>query len=109
MFKFANISGPVIVHKTVHDGIRDPRHLTLELVVVLAEKMFNQQGDILFPLSQRGYSDLDNLEPIIEIFSEFTGIDLILQILVGSGDNSDVDFDRLIATNLLYLSLLQNP
>ena len=51
--------------------------------------------------------DRNDVEAVEEVFAETTFGYFLLQILVGGGDDTDVDLDGFVATNAGNLVLLQ--
>ena len=50
-------------------------------------------GDIFFSLSQRRDDDRNDINPIIEVFTKTSLLDLLRQILIGGRDESHIDLD----------------
>src|SRR4030065_1571977 len=65
--------------------------------------------DINLSLSQWGKNHRKYVQPVIQIFPESTLFDLLFQRSVCSGNNTNVNINRLPAANGIYLSLLQDP
>ena len=53
--------------------------------------------------------DRNHVEPIVEVFAEASGGDLLLQILVGRRDDAHVDLDRVVAADRPDLPVLEHP
>ena len=52
--------------------------------------MLGQRFEVALTFSQWRHFDLDDVQPIEQIFSETAGNHLLLQILVGSRDNPNI-------------------
>ena len=59
------------------------------------EEMAGQQDHVLAPFAQRRQRHRHDIEPIIEILTEPVFLDQPRQVLVGGGDDADIDADRL--------------
>ena len=55
------------------------------------EQMLGEQRDILDPLPQRGDDEGDGADPKVEVAAEFLLLDEQAEVLVGGGDQADVD------------------
>ncbi|MNC73423.1 hypothetical protein D3C76_1172200 [compost metagenome] len=64
----------------------------------------HQQFDIAFALTQRWQGDGDNVQAVIEVFTELAFGNVLFQILVGGGDNADIDRDRLAGADRQHLT-----
>src|SRR4030067_2544036 len=65
--------------------------------------------DINFSLSQWGKNHRKYVQPVIQIFPECTLFGLPFQRSFWSGNNTNVNINRLPAANGIYLSFLQDP
>src|SRR5436853_580329 len=59
------------------------------------------------PLAQRRQHDGDHVEPVVQVFAEPSLAHVALEVLVGGGDDADVDVDPLGAAHPHDLPLLQ--
>src|SRR5262249_53528188 len=66
------------------------------------------QGDVLPALPQRRHRQRDHAQPVVEVLAEATRRGLLLEALVGCGDDADVDGDRPGPADALELALLQH-
>ena len=71
--------------------------------------MLEQDGDVIFSLSQGGDLDLDDVDAIEEIFPEFTGLDESTQVVICGRDESEVHLDRFCPTHPHYFAFLKHP
>ena len=55
-----------------------------------------------------GVSQADDVEPVVQVFAEPAGADQGLEVLVGRGQDPDVDRDRLRAADPLERHLLEH-
>src|SRR5207244_7984258 len=59
-------------------------------------EIIDQQTNILASFPQRRNVDANHVEAVKQVFPELPGGHGLLQGLVGSGDNADIDLDRLV-------------
>ena len=71
--------------------------------------MPGQQRDVLGPLAQGGHAHRHHRQAVEEIAAEGAALHLGLEILVGGGDEADVDVDRPIGPDRGHLLLLDRP
>ena len=67
-----------------------------------------KQRDILAPVHQVGHHDGHHIEPVEEIGPEKPSLDLFLQVLVGRGQDPDIDLDGPGAADPLELLFLED-
>ena len=73
-----------------------------------AGEMRDQRPDVGAALAQRRHVDVDDAQPIQQIFAELAGRDALGQVAVGRGDHADVDPSRaLVRADALELALLE--
>src|SRR6266446_3490108 len=107
VFKLADVAGPRICRQHFHDvfvggdGLSHPAAVTLE-------KMIEEQRQVRHAFAQRWNIDGDNVQAIVQILSELSFLHLLLQFLVGGGNDSNIDGNALHAPDPLNLSLFQN-
>ena len=61
--------------------------------------MPDEHGNVFRPASQWYIVNGENIQPVIEIFSEFAALDLRFQDLVGGGEDADIGAQGLIAAD----------
>ena len=83
--------------------------MPVEFSVHAAEKVLQQQGDILDPLAQGGNANRQHVQAVEEILAETAGGGQGLQVLVGGGNDADIAVNRGIAPHALELVFLQQP
>src|SRR6266540_6277949 len=69
--------------------------------------MGDEQRQVVEPLPERGKAELDALQPVEEVLAELTLGDQLLEVLVGRGDDADVDVDGFDAADALDPALLE--
>ena len=71
--------------------------------------MLRQQRDVFRPLAQRRQVDRDHMYPIVEILTEFSFTDRLVQVLVGGGNEPHVHSMGLNRANRVKLLFLKHP
>ena len=75
----------------------------------LSKKCFDEQGNVLHALSERGQVDLNNVQAVIKIFAKSAVLNELFEIVVGGRDDSHVDLDGFVRANGDELALLDDP
>src|SRR5207249_4742469 len=65
-------------------------------------------GAVFAALAQRRQVDRPDVEPVVQVVAEPAGLDLVLQELVGGGDDAGIDADGAALADALELALLQD-
>ena len=73
------------------------------------QEIFSQQVDILSSLPKRRQVYSDHVQAIEKVLPKLLLSDLLLQRLIGGGDNSDICFDRGVSSYSGKFTFLQNP
>jgi len=90
IFKFADISGPVVTHQSGKSLMAQPHHRSVTQLVKAVYEVFRQERNVFFSLGQGRNFYLDHIDAIEEILSEEVFFDQMGKILVGGGDNPDI-------------------
>src|SRR5260221_5441070 len=61
-----------------------------------------------FPFAQRWQINRENIQPIVQVFPEFTILSHLFQVLVGRSDDTNVDSRCARAADCLKLTFLQD-
>ena len=72
------------------------------------EEVVGEQQDVGLPLAQRRDEDREDVQAVEQVLAERAGGNRVFEVLVGRGDQPDVDLDRLDAAEPLELALLQH-
>ncbi len=83
----------------------DPRLALLDQVL---EAEVDDLGNVIRPFAQGGHADAHDIQPVIQILAEGLGFDHRFQVLVGRGQNADIDANRFRSAHPLDFSLLQD-
>ncbi len=73
---------------------------------MLVHEVLDEQGDIVLAVAQGREVDGDDVEPVVEVFAEAAGFDLLRQDLVRGGNHAGVDLDGDGAPDAFELTLL---
>src|SRR5574337_445289 len=89
--QLSNIAGPRIVHEGVSGPVVDGANRLPILGVERLQEVGSEQQDVFAALAQRRQIDGDDGKPIVEVFSESAGLNLGLEIPMGSGHDGDIN------------------
>ena len=84
-----------MIHQHAHRLRRDLFDLAAIFVGVLLQEMRDEQRDVFASPAQRRQCDRDDVEAIVEIFTESLLGHQLVQVGIRGGDDADVDADRL--------------
>ena len=91
VLKFPDIARPVVSEKSAQRCLGDARDGGAEALVLDFNEVFDQQGDVFGAFTKGREVDGDDMEPIEEILTEGPFTNPGLEIVVGGGDDSDID------------------
>ena len=74
---------------------RKAAHCAAELVRVLAEQRLRDDENVVAALAQRGQPEVHDVQAVVEVLAEFAGLDHLLEVAIGRGDDADVALLRL--------------
>ena len=109
IFQLPDIARPGIGEQLLAGGRRKVLELFIETFAEDAEKIVRQDQGILTPLAQWGGFNTQHIQAVIEIFPELLLLNRQLQILVGGGDDSQIDGDITGAAQPAERLMLQHP
>src|SRR5207244_2581023 len=72
------------------------------------EGVLDQERQVLGPLAQRRERDRDDVQAVVEVLAEAPRLHLGLEVLVGGGEDADVDLERAVAAHPFELALLEH-
>src|SRR5205085_12609325 len=108
VLKLADVAGPVVVSQTRARLARNPFHLPVTLVADLLNEIICQQWNILASLPERRHGERDDVEAIVEVWTECALTDGFFEVSVGRANQSDINLERACAADALELSLLKH-
>ena len=96
--QFPYVSGPTIAFHHVQRLMADSPDATTPLAAGNLQKRFENRMDVFGPFPQWRHAELVNIQPIVEVETKAALFDQIGQLLVGCGDDADVDLDAAYTT-----------
>ena len=107
--EFSDIAGPIVVGQQLSGLAVDG----LAFSIVDAHRLFHEKiaagHDVLRAFPQRRNRQIEDHQPVIEVFSEKSFLDHLLKGTIGGGDDSDIYRDVLGAANPGNLIGFQRP
>src|ERR1700741_893173 len=108
VFKFPNISGPIIGFETRHRLRGDWLNRLFHRLPETFEEMAGKEGNVLAALAQRRNQYRNYAEAIIEILPDTPLGNLLFEVLVGRSNDADVHVRFLSAADRADFALLEN-
>ena len=102
--QLTDIAGPFVTAQCLHRLWRQFRRGASEL----AEKASRERQNVVAPLAERRNVNVEDVQPVVEVRTEFPLRNRIVQISIGGGDDADVDADRPRASQSQELTLLEH-
>jgi len=75
---------------------------------MVAQKIVDQERDILAPVAQRNQVNRDHVDPVVKITAHLSLGDEILQRDIAGGDHPHIDMNLQVAAEPLDLLIFQN-
>ena len=107
--KLTNIARPWIAHQGIEGILPQGLGLTFVLLAEDSQEMLREKRDIAGPLPQWGNPQSHDLQAVVEILSETTFGNLLLEVPIGRRDEPIIDLDQVAAPDPHHLSLFQDP
>src|SRR5207244_3770036 len=73
------------------------------------QKMAQQGGDVLTPLTQRRHPDRKDIEPVEQVWAKLCPLHSGFEVTVRRGDDPHIHFDWLVAPHTFDHPFLQHP
>lgn len=108
VLQLAHIARPFVGSELAHRGLSNPRCGTIHSPGGLLHEMGDQRRDIVAAFAQRREFYRENAQAIVKILAEAGGIDLLLQVPIGCGSDTNVDLSAARVADALQFLLLQN-
>ncbi len=105
--QFPDVPRPAVMEELCLHTRREPHDLFAEFPVEKIDKMQREKRDIFFPFPQGRQVDPDHVEPVVQIFTESPLSHPFFEILVGGGDDANIQVFHIGAAHALKLSLLE--
>src|SRR5690606_30944420 len=107
VLQFAHVARPVAFEQRFQRG-RCKALRRARCRVDAIEEMRGQQRNVLAPLAQRRQAQVDHVETIEKILAELAAFHALAQVLVGGGDDADVDMPVAGAAHGAHRAFLQH-
>ena len=72
--------------------------MCFKLGIKLIKKMLSQRDDVFFALAKRRNFQIDDIQAIIKVGTEFIGINHFFQVAISGGNDANIDFAGLTGT-----------
>ena len=105
--EFAYIAGPTALLQggdgRAVEGLFSPTLLGTNLL----GEVIDEERYVFFAVVETGHVDWYDIEPVEEVFAEAAFVDFVLQVFVGSGEDTHIDFDGFVGADACDFTLLQ--
>src|SRR5258707_7944353 len=108
ILQFANVTRPVVILEQIQRSLIDVLDFLASRLRVTIDEVFNQQGNVVDALAQRGDLNREDIEPVEQVLPEGAFSYGCTQVRVCSRDYSHVYRNCLTAPNSFEFSLLEN-
>jgi hypothetical protein len=109
VLELPDVAGPRVALEHLEGVFPDPFQVAPLLAVVPLDEVGRQHRDVLGALPKRGDPDGDHVQPEVQVGPEPPLGDLLLEVLVGGGDDPHVHGDRLVPAHRRHRLLLEHP
>ena len=92
ILQFTDIPGPGVIHEEPQGCLGKALDVFVCFFILLGDKMTGQKRYVLFSVPERRYVNGKNLQTVIQILPKLSGPYKLVKILIGGGDDPDVDF-----------------
>ena len=106
--ELANVARPLVAHEGLDEGGGGLNGGQASAGVQLGE-VAHQGGDVFSALPQGWRGERQHIEPVIQVFPESAGLDLLFQVFVGGRHHTNIDLDRLATAHGLDHPFLDGP
>ncbi len=94
VFELAYVPWPGVGPESVHRFLVETRDLRIQDPVVGLQEMLNQGRNVLRSVTERREVDVHHVEPVVEVRSEGTRLDVLLQISRRGSYDAHVDLPQ---------------
>ena len=102
--EFTHIPSPVVLQERAHGPVAHRTYFLSHLPGALFDKISYQQWDILCPFPQGRHMNVEDVQPVKEIFAEAALFHQIPEVLIGGRDDPHIHVDGPVVPNPLNLS-----
>src|SRR5574342_323945 len=108
VFKFSDVARPRVGHKGVDRLRRDFRGSLSQPGSAFLREVPSEERDVVGAFSQWRQANRKDAQPVVEVGTKTSGLDGLLEISIGPGDQSDIDPDGLVPADPFELTFLEN-
>ncbi len=108
VLEFADVAGPAIAHEQGTCVGGDAFEGAFVFLRVLRGEVEGEERNVFGVLTQGRHGDGDNVEAVVEVLAKFVGLDGLLEIFVGCGEDASEEGDRTGSSYTFELSLLED-
>ena len=104
--QLSDISGPIVAHENGFCVTVKALERFFFFAHIFPQKVFGNAHNIFTPLAQGRHIDRQDVQAVIEIFAESSGLNLGEGVAICGTDNADIDRNFLVATDLCKAAAL---
>ena len=108
VFEFADVAWPIVIHQKLHGGVSEDARRLAVVAAKLFEEAADQERDVFLALAQRRKMERNYVEAMEEIFAEAAFAHELGEIFVGGGEDADVYFYGVGATEAHEFAFLDD-
>ena len=108
VFQFTHVTGPAVVANGLLGLGREVQVVAADASALAGEEDAGDLVDVAATLAQGRQLQGDDVQAVIQVFTELAGLGQVFQVAVGRGDQAHIDLLRLHRTYAAYLAFLQH-
>ena len=108
VLELAHVTGPRVGQEALEDLRGEAHGLPVVLARVLQAEVLGEGRDLLGPVAERGDEDIDDVEAVVEVLAKGPLGHRLFEVLVGGGDDADVDLDVAVGAQPRELAVLEH-
>src|SRR5713101_7433703 len=108
VLQLSNVAGPPVTHQGAHGFLRNRFDRFVHRGCKLSNEIFHELGDISFPFAEWRQIDRKSIQPVIQIFAELSVPNHLFQVLVGRGNEANIDSRCTCTADSLKLTFLEH-
>src|ERR1700732_144142 len=93
--QFAHVARPWVAQQNVHRRVTELPCLLAISRAEFVQKMPPENGNIFRAVTQRGHEERNYVEPVKQVLTKSAPGDLLLEILIGGGENANINGEGL--------------
>ena len=105
IFKLAHVAREGKGLQLRQGSVGDAFAINAQVAGTLLQEKPRQHGDVFATFTQRGQTQANDVQTVIQVFTKRTQFDSLFQVLVRCGDHAHVGFQGLMATHAVELSV----